>query len=155
MKEGVEFNRWGLCHHSCCGSRPGRRNIFCQFQWITKKSLLMVVGHREELARGGAGAKPHWGHTASCRSSHVSGGSRRKKETQRQCLFQSGERHPIPKQRRRARSRSGPIPLCKYTSSDLPASSLPKDLFPSHPLSVFLFLFLFPHKSRRILFQDK
>ena len=130
--------------------------FFANFNGSQKKSLLMVVGHREELARGGAGAKPHWGHTASCRSSHVSGGSRRKKRNAKAMPLPIWRATPDTEATAAGpQQKSGPIPLCKYTSSDLPASSLPKDLFPSHPLSVFLFLFLFPHKSRRILFQDK
>ena len=79
-----------------------------------------------------------WGCTANCRSSHMSGGSRRKKKRKGNASsnLASDTRHQSngggPQQK------SGPIPLCKYTSSDLPASSLPpslpKYLLPSHPI---------------------
>ena len=87
----------------------------------------------------------------------MSGESRRKKKRKGNASsnLASDTRHRSNGGGARPQQKSGPIPLCKYTSPDLPASSLPKDLFPSHPLPVFLFLFLFPHKSRRILFQDK
>ena len=105
MKEGVEFNRrrrWGLCHHSCCGSRE--EEYFLPISMDHKKSVIdgsLTQGRiGPRLRRCPAALGTYCELQEQPREWRVEA----KKETQRQCLFQSGERHPKPKQRRRGSS---------------------------------------------------